>query len=94
MKIIDNVFENNDEGELFSFNTSHGWGISACAYVQIALLYIKNGLTDCVQIWYVGWGSLSKCFPQVMGRVGHLYTCARAPRSPISVSQDQIGQFC
>ena len=34
-----------------------------------ALLYLRNGLTDCVQIWYVGWGSLTKCLPQVIGGV-------------------------
>ena len=39
--------------------TSHGWGISARAHVHTALLYLRNGLTDCVQIWYVGWASLS-----------------------------------
>ena len=37
-----------------------------------ALLYLRNGLTDCVQIWYVGWGSLTKCLPQVIGGV-HLH---------------------
>ena len=62
--------------------TSHGWGISARAHVHTALLYLRNGLTDCVQIWYVGWASLSTCFPQVRGGVGHLCTCARAPPSP------------
>ena len=31
--------------------TSHGWGISARAYVHTALLYLRNGLTDCVPIW-------------------------------------------
>ena len=30
----------------------------------------------------LGWGSLSTCFPQVMGGVGHLCTCARAPPPP------------
>ena len=63
-------------------STSHGLGISARAHVQTALLHLRNGLTDCVQIWYVGWRSLSKCFPQVMGGVGYLCTCARAPPSP------------
>ena len=62
-------------------NTIHGWGISARAHVQTALLYLRIGLADCVQIWYVGWGSLSTRFPQVMGEVGHLCTCARAPPS-------------
>ena len=66
----------------YVLNTIHGWGISARAHVHTALLYLRNGLTDCVQIWYVGWRSLSKCFPQVMGGVGHLCTCARAPPSP------------
>ena len=59
----------------------HGWGISARAHVQryphTALLYLRNGLTDCVQIWYVGWGSLAKCLPQVIGGVHlHVRTCA------------------
>ena len=66
----------------YVLNTIHGWGISARAHVHTALLYLRNGLTDCVQIWYVGWRSLSKCFSQVMGGVGHLCTCARAPPSP------------
>ena len=64
-------------------NTIHGWSISARAHVHTTLLYLRNGLTDCVQIWYVCWRrSLSTCFPQVMGGVGHLCTCARAPPSP------------
>ena len=63
----------------YVLNTIHGWGISAGAHVHTALLYHRNGLTDCVQIWYVGWRSLNKCFPQVMGGVGYLCTCARAP---------------
>ena len=29
-----------------------------------------------------GWASLSTCFPQVRGGMGHLCTCARAPPSP------------
>ena len=44
-----------------------------------ALLYLRNGLTDCVQIWYVGWGSLTKCLPRVIGGVHpflHVRTCA------------------
>ena len=61
--------------------TSHGWGISARAHVQgyphTALLYLRNGLADCVQIWYVGWGSLTKCLPQVIDGVHlHVRTCA------------------
>ena len=51
-------------------------------HVHTALLYLRNGLTDCVQIWYVGWRSLSKCFPQVMCGVGYLCTFARAPVHP------------
>ena len=39
----------------YVLNTIHGWGISARAHVYTALLYLRNGLTDCVQIWYVGW---------------------------------------
>ena len=60
-----------------------GWSISARAHVHTALLYLRNGLTDCVQIWYVGWGSLSACFPQVMGGVAslHVRTCTLPPPS-------------
>ena len=54
---------------------------SARAHVQrhtyTALLYLGNGLADCVQIWYVGWQSLTKCLPQVIGGVHlHVRTCA------------------
>ena len=63
-------------------NIIHGWGISARAHVHTALLYLRNGSTDGVQIWYVGWRSLSTCFPQVMGGVGHLCTYACAHPSP------------
>ena len=66
----------------YSLCSSHGWGISARAHVHTTLLYLRNALTDCVQIWYVGWRSLIKCFPQFMGGVGHLCACARAPPSP------------
>ena len=66
----------------YVLKTIYGWGISARAHVHTAILYLRNGLTDCVQIWYVGWRSLSKCFPQVMGGVGYLCTCARAPPPP------------
>ena len=32
---------------------------------------------ECVQIWYVGWGSLTKCLPQVIdGMHLHVRTCA------------------
>ena len=62
--------------------TSHGRCISARAHVHTALLCLGNGLTDCVQIWYVGCASLSTCFPQVRCEVGYLCTCARAPPSP------------
>ena len=42
-----------------------------------ALLYLGNGLTDCVQIWYVGWGSSTRCLPQVICGVHlHVRTCA------------------
>ena len=45
-------------------------------YPHTALLYLRNGLTDCVQIWYVSWGSLAKCLPQVIGGVHlHVRTC-------------------
>ena len=71
----------------YVLNTIHGWSISARAHAYTAHLYHRNGLTDCVQIWYVDWRSLSKCFPQVMGGVGHLCTCARAPHLRISGSE-------
>ena len=35
-------------------NTSHGWDISARAHAQTALLYLRNGLADLVQIRCVG----------------------------------------
>ena len=65
----------------YSLCSSYGWGISARAHVQryphTALLYLGNGLVDCVQIWYVGSGSLTKCLPQVMDGVHlHVRTCA------------------
>ena len=67
--------------------TSHGWGISARAHVQTALLYLRNGLADCVQIWYVGWASLSTYVLSTSQGWGgaslHVRTC-----TPISVSQD------
>ena len=40
-----------------ALNTSHGWGISAHAHVQTALLYLRNGSADWVQFWCVRWGS-------------------------------------
>ena len=43
-----------------------------------ALLYLGNGLADCVQIWYAGWGSLTKCLPQVIDG-GHLHVSTCAP---------------
>ena len=62
-------------------------GVSARAHVQrcphTALLYLGNGLADCVLIWYVGWGSLTKCLPQVID--GVLCTCARAHPFSINV---------
>ena len=30
----------------YSLCSSHGWGISARAHVQTALLYLRNGLAD------------------------------------------------
>ena len=72
-------------------NIIHGWGISARAHVHTALLYLRNGLTDFVQIWYVGWGSLSTCFPQVW--VGWGISARAHVFSPISVYQDPIDQF-
>ena len=65
----------------YSLCNSHGWGIFARAHVQryphTALLYLGNGLADCVQIWYVCWGSLTKCLPQVTDGVHlHVRTCA------------------
>ena len=65
----------------YSWCHSHGWGISARAHVQryphTALLYLGNGSADCVQIWYVGWGSLTKCLTQIIDGVHlHVRTCA------------------
>ena len=65
----------------YNLCSTHGWGISARAHVQryphTALLYLRNGLADCVQIWYVGWWSLNKCLSQVIGGVHlHVPTCA------------------
>ena len=42
--------------------------------MHTALLYLMNGLTDCVQIWFVGWRSSHGW--------GDSCTCARAPPSP------------
>ena len=40
------------------------------------LLFLGNGWADCVQIWYMGWGSLTKCLPNVMDGVHlHVRTC-------------------
>ena len=54
--------------------------LCTCARAEMphtALLYLGNGLADCVQIWYVGWGSLTKCLPQVIDGVHlHVRTCA------------------
>ena len=51
--------------------------------MHTALLYLTNGSADCVQIWCVGFESLPKCFPQVMGWVSlHVRTCR--PRFCIS----------
>ena len=61
----------------YSLCSSHGWDISARTHVHTALLHLRNGSADCVQIWYVGWGSLTKCLPQVMGGMHlHVRTCA------------------
>ena len=51
--------------------------------MQTALLYLRNGLADWVQFWCVGFESIPKCFPQVMGWVSlHVRTCR--PRFCIS----------
>ena len=60
----------------YVLSTSHGWYISARAHVHTALLHLGNGLADCVQIWCLGWGLSTTCFPEVMG--GCICTCARA----------------
>ena len=61
----------------YVLSTSHGWYISARAHVHTALLHLGNGLADCVQIWCLGWGLSTRCFPQVMGGVHlHVRTCA------------------
>ena len=46
----------------FSLCSSHGWGISARAHVHTAVLYLRNGSADCVQIWCGCLESLPKCF--------------------------------
>ena len=59
------------------------WGASARAHVHTTFLYLRNGLADYVQIWCMGGGSLTTCFPQVAGRVSlHVRTCT--PRFCIS----------
>ena len=70
-------------------NTSHGWGISARAHVQTALLYLRNGLADWVQFWCVSWGSWTRCLTQVMGGI---CSCARAHGA--SVSQKRFDRLC
>ena len=74
----------------YVLSTSHGWGTSARAHVQIALLYLRSGFADYAQIWCVGWGSLTTCFPQVMGKI--FCTCARA--HTFSISQEPLGVLC
>ena len=84
--------EFNFGGELgvmnYMLNAIRGLGISARAHVHTPLLYIRNGMTDCVQIWYVDWRSLSTCFPQVMGGASlHVGISARAHVHPhLSIS--------
>ena len=41
----------------YSLCSSHGWGISARAHVHTALVYLRNGSADCVQIWCAGFES-------------------------------------
>ena len=68
---------------LRAFHKSWVGYLCTCAHADRASIGISGtGLTDCVQIWYVGWRSLSTWFPQVMSGVGHLCTSARAPPSP------------
>ena len=74
----------------YSLCSNHGWGISARAHVHTAFLYLTNDSADCVQIWCVGFESLPKCFPQVMGGVSlHVRTCR--PRFCISGTARPIG---
>ena len=47
----------------YMLSTSRGWSITARAHVHAAILYLRNGSADCFQIWYVGRGPLTTCFP-------------------------------
>ena len=65
----------------YSLCSSHRWSISARAHVQRysphSASVSQKRLDRCVQIRYVGWGSLTKCLAQVMGGVHlHVRTCA------------------
>ena len=71
-------------------NTCHGWGISAHAHVQTALLYLRNGSADWVQFWCVSWGSWTRRLTQVKGGVSlHVRTCR--PHFCISGTARPIG---
>ena len=71
-------------------NTCHGWGISARAHVQTALLYLRNGSADWVQFWCVSWGSWTRRLTQVKGGVSlHVRTCR--PHFCISGTARPIG---
>ena len=60
-----------------------GVDMSARAHVHTVLLYLTNGSADCIQVWCVGFESLPKCSPQVMGWVSlHVRMCR--PRFCIS----------
>ena len=72
-----------------ALNTSHGWGISAHAHEQTALLYLRNGSADWVQFWCVRLGH--ELGASHKSWVGYLCTCARADRT--SVSQDRLGRL-
>ena len=71
-------------------NTCHGWGISARAHVQKALLYLRNGSAVWVQFWCVSWGSWTRRLTQVKGGVSlHVRTCR--PHFCISGTARPIG---
>ena len=71
--------------------SNHGWECSARAHVHTALLYLRNGLADCVQMWCVGLWSLPKCFTRVMGEMNpHVGRGTGAPLFRILTMIDRL----
>ena len=77
----------------YVLSTGHGWGISARAHVQTALLYLENRVADFVQIWCLGWGVITH-YPRDFHTawVGYLCTCSCAHRA--FASQERLGRLC